>query len=204
MLGTPSNNNMNGDIFTIEGIEETCMMLQHAPALIASGAFLKALQAASNVIRDELEPRVPYDPEATGNAAHGGLLGAFGQRASGPKGGGYALRENVTTDIVLDQQGRGGSLDIGFGSLGHIALWLEYGHDIVTHFAHKAEYVTKSGKVLRSKWGDHKVVGHAAPNPFMRNATDASAERAIDAACDSLKKSMQEGIPGVPTEGRAA
>jgi len=164
----------SGPTVSIEGIEEAVAMLERAPKAIVANAYLKALQAGSNVIRDALEARTPYDPLATANRVHGGR---------------GALRENVKTDIQLDSQFRGGSADIGFGSLGHIALWVEYGHWMVGHSKIK---------------GRRKQLGEVAPQPFMRPATDAAAEPSIDAFADSLRKSMQAGIPGVATEGRAA
>ena len=57
---------------------------------------------------------------------------------------------------------------------GFVALWLEYGHAIVTH----------AGRDTGKK---------VAPSPFMRRAFDSAAERALEAFTEEVRAFMQEG-----------
>ena len=115
---------------TIEGLDETVAMLEQAPRRIVSRGYRKALQAAADVIADEVRVRTPIKAEDTG-----GLL-AEGE-----------LRESLVTDVEIDSQARGGVAEVGFGDNGHVALWLEYGRHVV---GHKPE-LKDTGKVIPAK-----------------------------------------------------
>lgn len=74
----------------------------------------------------------------------------------------------MTQAIILDAEFRGGEGLVGFGKQDYKAIWLEFGHRLVGH---------RPGK---------KVIGHVQANPFMRNTTDAAAEKAMQAFSDHL------------------
>jgi HK97 gp10 family phage protein len=135
-------------LFTIEGADEVVKLLQSAPRVVVATGFLKALQAGAKPIVDQLEARTPERDEGERNeeTPH--------------------LKDNITVDIQLDSQFRGGFADIGFGKLGYIANFVEYGHRMLTH--------------------DEKEIGKIEPKPFMRPAAEAAAEAAIDAFADAL------------------
>jgi hypothetical protein len=146
---------------TVSGLDGVIKLLDEAPATVVSTAFVKAADAAGEVIVSALWPRTPIDIKAAMNAAHGG------------KG---ALVTQLDHFVELDKQLRGVSLEIGFGSLGHLALWVEYGHRMVTH---------KPGR---------KQVGDVPAHPFMRPAFDASAEAAIDAFGEALAEALRSAF----------
>ena len=74
------------------------------------------------------------------------------------------LADSLVTDIEVDTERTKGVASTGFGEAGPVALWDEYGHRIVGH-----TYID-TGK-------------HTPEGPFMRLATAACAEEAIDAFC---------------------
>lgn len=136
-------------------------MLADAPKEIVAAGYVKALNAAANVIADALEIHTPVKAEDTG-----GLL---------DKG---VLRESLMTEVQLDSQLRGGTARIGFGKNGFVALWVEYGHRMVSH-----------------KSGGKKQIGEVRPHPFMRPTADASAEAAIQAFANSLQQTVATQFP---------
>lgn len=147
-------------VVTITGLEDVQRMLAEAPRSVVASGYTKALQAAANVIADEVELHTPVKAQDTG-----GLL---------DKG---VLRESLMIAIELDVQFRGGIAKVGFGKNGHVALWVEYGHNMVGH---------KPGK---------KPSGVVPANPFMRTAADAKANSAIDAFANSLSQTVRENFP---------
>jgi len=153
---------MANEFIEVEGIEEACQWLDDVSSILATRAYVNGLAAAAEVIEAELWPRVPVDLKAALNKAHGG------------KG---ALVTRLVRVIEVDPHGRGGLLEIGFGPLGHIALWLEYGHRMV---GHKPTL---------------KVLGEVQPHPFMRPAFDACADRAVEAFVDAVKSTLKS-VPG--------
>lgn len=130
-------------------------MLDRAPALIVKGAFARALTAAAVPIVDALVSRTPV---LTGD-----------------------LALHVVTDIAVDEQGRGGVAQVGFGKKGYIARFVEYGH---------REIGRKS----------HKELGAVQPHPFMRPAAAESGDASVAAFAASMQESFAQGIPGVKTK----
>lgn len=115
---------------TIEGLDETIAMLEQAPRNVVARGFLRAAQAGTSVIADELERNTPIKEEDTGGKLDKG-----------------ELRESVMIDTELDSQFRGVSSDVGFGKNGYVAYWLEYGHRIVGHKPNKKD----TGKEVAAK-----------------------------------------------------
>jgi HK97 gp10 family phage protein len=152
-----------GELIRIDGITETVQLLEQAPKNVVARGFLKALDAAGQVIVSEVWPRTPLNLKAAVNAKHAG------------KG---ALVGKLDAFIELDSQFRGGTVDVGFGDLGHIALWVEYGHRMVGH----------------GRRGKGKVLGNVKPHPFMRPAFEAAGDRAIEAFATSLEATLRSGI----------
>lgn len=153
---------MGGELITVTGHDEVLRMLDRAPKVIVASAFVRGLAAAGEAVESALWPLVPIDQIASLNRSHGG------------KG---ALVTRLVMDVQLDADARGGTVDVGFGPLGHIALWVEYGHRMIGH---------KPGK----KESSHSPI---PAHPFMRRAADASAETAIDAFARELEKTLRNG-----------
>ncbi len=132
-------------------------MLTRLPRDIVLGGYNRALHAAADVIEAELDLRTPVQI-----ALAGGDLVVEGGR----------LKESIVSVVTLDSNYRGGMVEIGFGKLGYIANFVEYGHRMVTH---------KPGS---------KEVGFVPAYPFMRPAAEAAAEPAIDAFAKSLAQTV--------------
>jgi hypothetical protein len=174
------------DVISVQGIEEACEWLDGVSSIIATRAYVNGLDAAAEVMEAELWPRVPVDLRelVLANAAHGG------------KG---ALVTRITRDLEVDPRGRGGMVEIGFGSLGHIALWVEYGHRMM---GHKAVLIKNGQVVISKKTGrpvkiarGQKTLGEVKPHPFMRPSFDASKDRAIEAFIEGVVSTLK-GTPG--------
>ena len=146
---------------TVEGLQETILMLDQAPRTVVARGYVKALSAGGNVIADEVERNTPEKAEDTGGVLDKG-----------------ELRDSLVVSVELDSQYRGGHALVGFTSSNNadsVALWLDFGHRMVSH----------SGKVL----------GSVAGNGFMRRSADASTEAAIDALAKSLRQTVTENFP---------
>lgn len=165
--------------FKIEGIEETVAMLETAPKNIVARGYLKALSAAGNVIADAVEVRTPRKLEDTG----GNSLD-LGE-----------LRESLMVDVQLDSGFRGGSVDVGFGKNGRVALWVEYGHRIVMHGVTSADRRNGYKGKLLLRVNPESFDSNVPAYPFMRPAFDASADAAIEAFSNSIQQTVAEEFP---------
>ena len=116
------------------------------------GCFGKALSRAAAVFEEELAARCPEADFATSDEDYGKLL------------------ENITSEVIIDTQGRGGRAKIGFGRKGMVALWVEFGHRMLSH----------SGKDL----------GEVKAHPFMRLAFESAADRAVAVFTETVKEFM--------------
>lgn len=150
----------------IDGVRELLGWLDQLPTRFAKAALARALAAAAVPIVAEISDRTPEgdESERDENVAH--------------------LVDSIQTVISVDSQGRGGTAEIGFGRMGYLALWLEFGWKLTGH---------KPGKKFIKNVpenGDMYLTGSS--RYFMRNGLDASWERAIDAFCDSFSASMDE------------
>lgn len=134
------------DGVVITGLVETQQMIVRLPAELTSDVFPEMLMAAGGVVQQELVKNAPRRK-----------TDVKGSREFPP------LSESAVTDVEVDQNGRSGVASTGFGDAGPVALWNEYGHEIVT----------RSGRDTGRR---------TQPNPFMRRSTDNCAETAIDAA----------------------
>ena len=166
---------MPSEIIEVEGIEEACQALDQVSRIVSTRGYTNGLAAAGDVFRAELLPRIPYNALAVANKAHGG------------KG---ALRVRVVRDVQVDAQGRGGVVEVGFGPLGHIANWVEWGHQIVDRGAMRKKVKGKWEATLQS------VSGFVPPHPFMRPAFDAAQAKAIDAFVEAVKETLSQSTPG--------
>lgn len=160
---------MAGELITttITGVEEVQQMLRDAPRNVVARAFLKGFEAAAEPIEAELEIRTPVREATLWNDES---FSEFRQQTGGD------LKAALMHETTLDASFRGGSLEVGFGKQGHVALWVEMGHRMVGH---------KPGK---------KLLGNVPAHPFMTPAADASADAAIDAFANVLVATLREGI----------
>jgi hypothetical protein len=176
---------MAGELITITGAQEVMRMLEAAPKALVARSFLKALDAAGQVVVSELWPRVPIDIKAAMNKAHGGShTPKRSKTASSVQG---PLVGKLDAFITLDSQFRGGVVEIGFGGLGHIANWVEYGHRIMGR-------KPQGGKRKKGVRREGEYLGDVPAHPFMRPAAMASADRAIEAFGEVIAATLKEGI----------
>jgi len=136
----------------IRGIEETAAALEAMPDRIAKVATVKALNAAVKPIMEEMSPRIP--------------VGATGK-----------LRAALMYIINVAADGRNAVASIGFGKMGYLARWIEFG---THHLGHKPKKVD-TGVLLPAR-------------PFMRPAAETAAAAAIEAFAASVKESLDEGL----------
>ena len=152
-----------GPSITIEGLEETMAMFEDLPKALILAGFTGALNAAADVLAGELDARTPI------------RLGFEGGELT-VEGG--ALEEALMREITLDANYRGGLAEIGYGKLGYIANFVEYGHVMLSHRKKPIE-------------GPRTPGGMVAAHPFMRPAFDVGKERAIDAFTDSIHSTLE-------------
>jgi hypothetical protein len=151
----------------IEGLDDVMRSFDQIPKKIVARAFFKALQASGYVIEKEVLIRTPVRSRLY---FKGTLM-----ESMLPMRGSGALRAAITTVVTLDSKSRGGYLEVGFGELGYIARFVEYGHRLVTH---------RPGK---------KEIGQVPPYPFMRPALEAATEIALDTFTATLSEYIAEG-----------
>jgi hypothetical protein len=144
---------------TVRGIPEVQRNLAEFPKLLVMGAFNKALSRAAAVFETELRARTPESDYSTSSEEYGHLV------------------DNLMDVIEIDSNGRGGRVSIGFGRKSMVALWVEYGHRMLSH----------SGK------GKGTVQAH----PFMRPAFEAAAEAALEAFTLAIQEFLQQDNIGL-------
>lgn len=141
---------------SIEGAEDVEKLLRdEIPKIVASHGMLRAAEAASRVIEIELYARTPERDEGDRDEEQ------------------PHLRDSMTTAITLDSRHRGVTVDIGFGKVGYIAHFVEYGHRMIGHKP------------------DKKMLGTVEQKPFMRPAAAAAAQPAIDLFGETLMEHLR-------------
>jgi hypothetical protein len=144
---------------TVRGIPEVQRNLKDFPRLLVMGCFRKALARAAAVFEEELAARCPESDYSTSSEEYGHLI------------------ENIASQITIDTQGRGGKARIGFGKKGFLALWLEYGHRMVTHKG--------------------RQVGTVEATPFVRPAFEAAADRALAVFVEEVSAFLSDANKGM-------
>src|ERR1700733_5711926 len=100
---------------TVRGIPEIQRNLAEFPKVLVMGAFNKALSRAAAVFEAELRSRTPESDYSTSSEEYGHLV-------------------DCLMDVIeIDSGGRGGRASIGFGRKSMVALWVEFGHRMVSH-----------------------------------------------------------------------
>ncbi len=143
---------MPNAVITVRGIPEVQKTLAAFPRLLVLRCFHKALSRAAGVMEEELRARCPESDYSTSSEEYGHLV------------------ENISSQITLDTQNRGGRARIGFGNKSFVALWIEYGHRMVTHKG--------------------RVVGSVQSHPFIRQSFEAAADRALEAFIEEVQNFM--------------
>lgn len=144
---------------TVRGIPEVQRNLAEFPRILVMGAFNKALSRAVAVFERELRARTPEADYSTSSEEYGHLVDAL-------------------TDVIeIDTNGRGGRASIGFGRKSMVALWVEFGHRMLSH----------SGK----------DVGTVQAHPFMRPAFEAAADAALEAFTVAIQEFLKQDNIGL-------
>ncbi len=139
---------------TVRGIPEIKRNLSNFPRALVIGCFNRALSRAAAVFEAEVRERCPETDFSTSSEEYGHLV------------------DNLQSTITIDSQGRGGKARIHFGKSSFVALWVEYGHRMVTHKG--------------------RQVGTVAANPFIRQAFAAAADRALEVVIETVQEYMKE------------
>lgn len=141
---------------------------------VIADALTPALMAGASVLGAELMDRVPRGPR-----------GANYNREFEP------LESTMVTDIEVDREALTGTASTGFGKSGPVALWVEYGHNIVSRSDEGVRYTSPSGSERPGE-----LLGRVPEHPFMRPAIDACADRVIEAVADSVVNSIMKAYGG--------
>ena len=128
-------------------LDEVKQSLLDMPAEIVRDSFVDALRAGAGVVESELRARTP--------------LGADDKEQE-------HLRDAIETKVSVDTLD--GSAETGFGDLGYRAVFVEYGHRIVTHGG--------------------KEAGFVRAHPFIRPAAESATEGAVEAFEESIQSSL--------------
>lgn len=163
----------------VSGIEEIYANLDTLPTRVIKYALAKALAAAAVPVIEALRARTPVR-ETPG-----------GKDAMPP---GFMLR-SLMSYIEIDKDGRGGSVQVGYGRQGAVARLVEYGHRIIAHGA------TREDRKLNYLW---KKLGDVPPHPFMRPAAAESLDEAIYAFCEALSVAIDEAGAGMTIQQEEA
>lgn len=156
---------MADDAVTVTGLNEVLAMLTDLPREIVARAWLKALRAGANVMSEYLSSMTPEADE--------GSRSGQAQANDLPH-----LVDSIVVGLELDSGYRGGIAFVGFGKMGHVALWIEYGHWIVGHKPSK------------------KVLGWYQPHPFMVPVIEAAYEQTLAAFAAALVETLTGVVPG--------
>lgn len=142
---------------TVTGIPDVQRNLSNFPRLLVMQCLGKALSKAAGVFEEELRATCPETDYSTSSDDYGHLV------------------DNLLSEVTIDTEGRGGKASVGFGRKGMVALWVEYGHRMLSH----------SGAPTK--------LARVQANPFMRRAAEAAADRAIEVFTETIKEYMKTG-----------
>lgn len=154
---------------TVSGIDEVCNALKGELDAVEQKLLKKGLEASAVPIQEALYAKTPVSehPPST-KSASGQLEIAVLQH----------LKDSITFNVQVSD--KGGVMSMGFGDMGRIANWVEYGHDLVGHGEDTGE-ITTSGRHKGKTIYSHKDLGSVPPHPFMKPALESSAEAATEA-----------------------
>lgn len=164
---------MPENVVYITGADEIAHEFANAPRQLLPTALLRAGTAGGKVLRDAIAALTPVDQ------GH--------------------LKADLDVVVTLDSEFRGIVVDVGFGDLGYIARFVEYGHKIMSHkWRRGPKGSDELSRLLRSKGltklaakrervrVSQRELGVAAPRPFIRPAASAAEEAVVDAFTETL------------------
>lgn len=147
----------------VEGIPELLGKLGSLRTTSLQKALGYALSAAGVPIFGAISTRAELHDRSDSETSTGGA--DFGGH----------LADDLASTIEIDTQGRGGRISIGFDKMAAKAIWLEYGHKMISHKPDKRELKgprTPDGVVIPG--------GVDEPGPIMRLGLDEAADQAAD------------------------
>jgi hypothetical protein len=147
----------------LEGVDELSRKINDLCTASMQKAIEYALVAAAGPIFGAISSRAELHDRSDSETSTGGA--DFGGH----------LADDLATTIELSFDGQSGRMYIGFKRQAAKAIWLEYGHLMVSH---KPDRVPLEG----TRTPGYFVVpgGTENPGPFMRPAFDESAEQATE------------------------
>jgi hypothetical protein len=147
----------------IEGIDALVTFFDKEPMELRSKVIGKALQSSVEPLKQAVISKTPI-----GTIPHEG-------KPILTEDGSYSiqlynhLRDAATTWIGVTPHG--GTAKVGFGDMGYIARWLEYGHQDIGH-----------------KPGLKDLGSFTDPHPFMRSAVANVAETCVEAFAEAVRE----------------
>ena len=102
--------------------------------MLVISCFAKALARASAVFEAELAARCPETDFSTSSEEYGHLV------------------DNLASTVTIDTSGRGGKARVGFGKKAFVALWVEYGHRMLSHSKRPTKRASVQANPLFRKW----------------------------------------------------
>jgi len=151
----------------ITGIDELVSFFEKEPQELRTKVIGKALQSSVEPLKASVASKtpisdIPHASEPTTNEDGTVSIQLFRH-----------LRDAVTTWIGVTPNG--GTAKVGFGDMGHIARWLEYGHQDIGH-----------------KPGLKDLGTFTDPHPFMRAAAENVAETCIETFAETFAETYGE------------
>lgn len=159
------------------GVDEVNRMLDSIPKELVMNGYLEALRDGSDVIVQELDARTPIQLIESG----GELIVEGGD-----------LKGSIVTEIILDANYQGGVALVGFGKLGYIARFVEFGHHMIGHVV---SLVNNTSKGSYRDNPSKKYLGEVEAHPFMRPATAAAYERVVIAVGEAITRTVRRVFP---------
>jgi hypothetical protein len=151
---------------TVSGTEEISSWLERLPARFAKSALARGLAAAAVPIIADIADRTPEADEdmRDENVTH--------------------LVDSLRTEILVRDDGAGGTARINFGKRGYLALWLEFGWKLTGHQPGK--------KFIKDvpELGDTYLTG--SRRHFMRDGLEAAVDESITKFVISFSNSLDE------------
>ncbi|MCU1327474.1 MAG: hypothetical protein JWN34_2844 [Bryobacterales bacterium] len=139
---------------SFEGFEDAKKLLSDLPRRLVRRGLRKAVTAAAVVVAEAIHARTPQSTKATHTDPH--------------------LADSLVVDVEVDEAAGSAHAEIGFGKQGYRALWVEYGHQQVSHGGKPGPFVPA--------------------NPFMRSAGIAAGDAAEEAFVAALTEASREEL----------
>lgn len=143
----------------ITGIDEVCRALDEEVSTVKRKLLGEALQAGVQPIKEAVYARTPVSAHPPSESSTEITVLQH-------------LKDSIISAVEVTD--KGGVASVGFGDMGQVANWVEYGHKLIGHAEDTGKL--RKGKPVYS----HKELGTVEPHPFIRPATETAANAAVE------------------------